>query len=193
MACKMRIRRCTSGVCLLAAAAVALGLTLNSSFVGGTIPQAPKVRSFAIQRKASSEGSLPSILAAAHANDVEKIKALAADGEDIDSQDMYGWTALRYAVRGRNPEAVEALLELGANCNLASQSGRTPLMSAAGNGLSTMIRVLLKNGADRFAKDSAGRTAYDHSMRGGDTGCTACREMLAIGEHEVPEITVEGL
>mmetsp|Transcript_82595 Transcript_82595/g.229161 ORF Transcript_82595/g.229161 Transcript_82595/m.229161 type:complete len:209 (+) Transcript_82595:41-667(+) len=118
------------------------------------------------------------LMAAAHAGDSAAIRELVAAGADKNAQDNYGWTALRYAVRTNHQEAAEALIELGADLNLASDSGRTPLMSAAGNNLSGMVRLLVKKGADRAQQDKVGETAYDKALRGGRTGCTACREML---------------
>lgn len=135
------------------------------------------------------------LMLAAVADDVSKINALMKSGADIDAQDAYGWTALRYAVRQNHRDAAEALIELGANPNLASASGRTPLMSAAGNRLSGMIRLLLKSGADKAAKSGDGKTAYQISLRGGTAGCTACREMLwfegETDKHTVTEIAYE--
>lgn len=130
-------------------------------------------------------------MAAAHDNKGDEIKQLIDGGADVNTQDKYGWTALRYAVRNDCREAVEALVELGADVNLSSNSGRSPLMSAAGNSLSHMVRILLKNGADKQQKDKAGETAYEHSLRGGHSGCTACREMLwfeGAKQHVVSEI-----
>eukprot|EP00434_Breviolum_minutum_P023567 symbB.v1.2.020789.t1/scaffold1766.1/size102418/8 len=93
-------------------------------------------------------------------------------------EDLYGWTALRYAVRADRVKAAKALIDGGANLNIASQSGRTPLMSAASNGIADMVKLLLDAGADAKVKNELGYTAYDLSLRGGATGCEECREML---------------
>eukprot|EP00930_Biecheleria_cincta_P021692 TRINITY_DN15999_c1_g1_i1.p1 TRINITY_DN15999_c1_g1~~TRINITY_DN15999_c1_g1_i1.p1 ORF type:complete len:203 (+),score=30.62 TRINITY_DN15999_c1_g1_i1:205-813(+) len=149
-------------------------------------------RSVARHAGDSKPGTETKLMLAAVQDDVSKIQSLVKSGADVDAQDGYGWTALRYAVRQNHRDAAEALIELGANVNLASASGRTPLMSAAGNGLSGMIRLLLKAGADKEARSNDGRTAYEISLRGGSAGCTACREMLWFeGEpdkHTVTEI-----
>merc|ERR1712178_317855 len=117
------------------------------------------------------------LMRAAHDDNAQKIKELVRDGADLDAQDKYGWTALRFAVRKNRQDAAQTLVDLGADVNRASRSGRTPLMSAAGNGLSGMIRLLSKAGADLTLKCNSGQTAFDLSMRGGEVGSTACREM----------------
>jgi len=123
-------------------------------------------------------GQTTDLMLAAHTGDVAKVREAAASGIAIDAQDPYGWTALRYAVRANNAEAASALIELGASMNLASESGRTPLMSAAGNGLTDMVELLIKAGVDVTVKNKAGQTAYDISLRGGAAGCEKVREMI---------------
>mmetsp|Transcript_88045 Transcript_88045/g.284280 ORF Transcript_88045/g.284280 Transcript_88045/m.284280 type:complete len:184 (-) Transcript_88045:416-967(-) len=127
----------------------------------------------------ASAGSTNPLMFAAHEGKVDEIKALVAkDGSNLNAQDEYGWTALRYAARSNHLEVATALIEAGADPNLASASGRTPLMSAAGNGLSSMLTLLLKCGADPDAVAKNGETAFRISMRGGATGCAECRKML---------------
>mmetsp|Transcript_111830 Transcript_111830/g.315913 ORF Transcript_111830/g.315913 Transcript_111830/m.315913 type:complete len:208 (+) Transcript_111830:105-728(+) len=141
-------------------------------------------------------GGTTEIMKAAHDNDAAKVQELVKiAGADVNTQDTYGWTALRYAVRGNKAQAAEALIEAGADVNLASHSGRTPLMSAAGNRLSGMVRLLIKNGADKTLKDANEQTAYDLSLRGGQVSCTACQEMLyfeGAGVHNVPKVIING-
>merc|ERR1719188_1818194 len=97
---------------------------------------------------------------------------------DVNEQDDFGWTALRFAVRAGHEAAATALIESGADVNLASSSGRTPLMSAAGNGYSSVVEMLLKAGADTTAVNKAGETAFRITLRGGVLGCARCRELL---------------
>ncbi len=66
--------------------------------------------------------------AAAYAGRAEAAKLLIAYHIDIDKQGPYnGYTALHDAIWQSNVETVEVLLNAGANLNLKSNSGQTPL------------------------------------------------------------------
>eukprot|EP00929_Paragymnodinium_shiwhaense_P011272 TRINITY_DN1167_c0_g3_i1.p1 TRINITY_DN1167_c0_g3~~TRINITY_DN1167_c0_g3_i1.p1 ORF type:complete len:209 (+),score=53.12 TRINITY_DN1167_c0_g3_i1:67-693(+) len=111
-------------------------------------------------------GGVTLLMAKAHEGDVAGLKELLAAQDDINAQDAYGWTALRYAVRSNKRDAAAALLAAGADPNIASSSGRTPLMSAAGNGLLQMVELLVNEGkADLLQHDERGRTAFDVALR----------------------------
>jgi len=197
-----RLRR-TTGLLLLSLTSLIVtkfrlgSLSFTSSFQRHHVltPQQVQRTSNPLIRYAADAGEVgdgkttPAMLAA-YTGDAAAVRGLVAEGADLDAQDAYGWTALRYAVRANHEDCVSTIIELGANIDLASASGRTPLMSAAGNGLSHMIRLLIKSGADRTLKNTAGQTAYDISLRGGSTGCTACREMLAFEDHEVVKVAL---
>mmetsp|Transcript_37745 Transcript_37745/g.46760 ORF Transcript_37745/g.46760 Transcript_37745/m.46760 type:complete len:175 (-) Transcript_37745:94-618(-) len=127
---------------------------------------------------ALGDGGTTPLMMAAHKGDAEEVKGYVKNGANLNAQDTYGWTALRYAVRADQVEAAKALIEGGCDLNIASKSGRTPLMSAASNGIADMVKLLLDAGADAKAKNELGYTAYDLSMRGGETGCEECRKML---------------
>lgn len=99
-------------------------------------------------------------------------KSLLAAGADIDAQDEDGWTAvsracLRYVTRDiRSSEAAMFLIGEGANVNLATKYGETPLMYAAkyaerGVGI---IPALIEVGADLNAQDRLGRTALSWAV-----------------------------
>ncbi|CAE7484181.1 unnamed protein product [Symbiodinium microadriaticum] len=123
------------------------------------------------------------LMQAAYKGDTEKVKALVDGGADVNQQDAYGWTAVRYAVRNRQLKSTETLLDLGADVNIASKTGRTPLMSAAGNGLEELCKLLVEQGdADIMAADEGGKTAYDLAMRTGPLGSDLIRDLVAGGQ-----------
>mmetsp|Transcript_35125 Transcript_35125/g.93111 ORF Transcript_35125/g.93111 Transcript_35125/m.93111 type:complete len:213 (-) Transcript_35125:274-912(-) len=122
------------------------------------------------------------LMNAAHEGDFEKVAALTLKGANLDTQDAYGWTALRYAVRNGHHEVASMLLHTGANVDLASKTGRTPLMSAACNKLFVMCDLLVDSGADLMAKDESGQTAFDLCRRGGPTGSKRIRDLVAGGQ-----------
>src|SRR5262245_47249678 len=102
-------------------------------------------------------GSTPLHWAAA---DEEKTRFLLEHGAAIDSQLHDGRTPLYLAASERDGLAVlRTLLKKGANPNLASLTGRTPLMASAGGGDVEAMRLLLEKGANLNAVNSAGSTA----------------------------------
>lgn len=74
---------------------------------------------------------------------------------DVNTVDSYGERPLDGAVRIRNAQIVQLLLENGANPNLITSSGMTPgmtpLMYAVSLGDADIVELLLQYGADRDA------------------------------------------
>mmetsp|Transcript_6413 Transcript_6413/g.13642 ORF Transcript_6413/g.13642 Transcript_6413/m.13642 type:complete len:171 (-) Transcript_6413:373-885(-) len=168
--------RSRSALALVVAVVLALQLcSCGVSFVAGRTGSVARS-----SRTAVAAGGVTPLMEAAHMGDADKVKELIAGGADMNAQDEYGWTALRFAVRSQRFIAAQKLAKAGADVNLASKSGRTPLMSAAGNRLEEMVSFLMKNGADKTIKDSSGQTAYDIASRGGGTGCDMIREMVKV-------------
>jgi cytohesin len=81
---------------------------------------------------------------AAEDNDVERITWLLSHGAEVDLTST-GETALHSAVRSDSREAVDALLEAGANPNSQDVDGWTPLFGASSR---EVIYALRKAGAD---------------------------------------------
>lgn len=79
----------------------------------------------------------------------ERTRLLLDRGAAIDSQASDGRTALYLAASQRHSEDVLALLlEKGANPNLATTNGRTPLMAAAAGGAVPLMRRLIEKKAN---------------------------------------------
>jgi len=103
---------------------------------------------------------------AAAATDAEEARLAAAGGRGLDDDDpgytdllgvQGGLSALLLAVREGHQEAVDALLEGGADVNLASAGDRTsPLLMAAINGHYDLALRLLARGADPNQASDAG-------------------------------------
>lgn len=68
--------------------------------------------------------------------------------EQLNGRYSDGWTTLGAAVNNGHVDTVGLLLEAGADINNTDAWGRTPLMRAAWEGRTAMVRLLLQKGAD---------------------------------------------
>ena len=87
------------------------------------------------------------LIAAAHLGHVEVVRTLIAAGAPLDHVNNLGWTALIESIvlgdgGPRHTETLKALVEAGANVNLADRQGQTPLALARRHGFAEMIRLL---------------------------------------------------
>lgn len=79
---------------------------------------------------------------------ISLIKATVKLGANTESRDN-GRTPLIYAVEANEIQAVQALLEAGADPNAAYANGVTALETADGEGFAQVAKLLLKHGAVR--------------------------------------------
>lgn len=87
----------------------------------------------------------------------KKAKTLLNKGVSINSTNIYGETALMFAVRDK--KTLKFLLKYGANASIASRFGTTALMHAAVYGDIEIVKMLLSAGAYVNATDINGRSA----------------------------------
>jgi len=92
------------------------------------------------------------LIAAAHLGHAEIVRTLIRAGAPLDRINNLGWTALIESIvlgdgGPRHTETLSALVEAGANVNLADRDGRTPLSLAIGRGYGAMVRLLQQAGA----------------------------------------------
>ena len=93
---------------------------------------------------------------------VELVELLIAKGAAVNFRDGDGSTALMYAARNGDTQAVNALLRNGASVNIADKEGETALMKAAASSCNEdTVRALLSAGADLSVRDHKGRNALD--------------------------------
>jgi uncharacterized protein len=116
--------------------------------------------------------------AAATRNAGAMVKLLLAKGANVKPRALYsdwpsqitsepraqyrptgGLNALLYAARGGCYECVEALAAAGADVNVPTPEGVTPLMTALDNGSNSVVKLLLDKGASPHLWDWWGRTA----------------------------------
>ena len=87
------------------------------------------------------------LIAAAHLGHDEVVRTLIAAKAPLDHVNNLGWTAvIESIVLGdggkRHIATLKALVEAGANINLADRSGATPLALAKGRGFTEMVKIL---------------------------------------------------
>jgi ankyrin repeat protein len=97
---------------------------------------------------------------------VAAVRALLAEGADIDARDKHGSTALHWALYDiGHPRVARVLIDAGANVRLINDLGQTPLMLAGSD--EDMVRRLLKVGANPLT-GSARRSAWTEAVKRGD-------------------------
>jgi hypothetical protein len=92
------------------------------------------------------------LIAAAHLGYVEVVRTLIRAGAPLDHINNLGWTALIESIvlgdgGPRHTETLRALIEAGANVNLADRNGQTPLALARARGHGAMVMLLQQAGA----------------------------------------------
>ena len=105
-----------------------------------------------------------SLFEAVHRGDAARVRALVAEGADVNATDERGWTPLACAVHNAEvdrgyPDVVQALIDAGANVEARIGYGIRPLMLAAGYGEAAVVKILLDAGADVLARNDGGLTA----------------------------------
>lgn len=117
-----------------------------------------------LQAEATNTAGETLLMMAALRGHLGAMQRLIALGATIERE---GWTPLHYAASGESTEAIELLLERGAEIDARAPNGNTPLMMAAGFGSIDGAVLLVRKGADTTLKNKAGMTAADYARRGG--------------------------
>jgi hypothetical protein len=91
------------------------------------------------------------LIASAHLGHDEVVRTLIAAKAPLDHVNNLGWTALIESIvlgngGKRHVAVLKALVEAGANVNLADRSGDTPLVLAKRRGFKEMVAILEKAG-----------------------------------------------
>ena len=99
-------------------------------------------------KKVTSRYDGTALIAAAHLGHVEVVRELIRAGAPLDHVNNLGWTALIESIvlgdgGPRHTATLAALIDAGANVNLADRSGATPLQLARGRGYREMAALLV--------------------------------------------------
>jgi uncharacterized protein len=104
---------------------------------------------------------------------------IAGRAVDVNASEADGMTALHWATRADDLEAVDLLIRAGAAVNAANRYGVTPLSLAATNGSGPVSDRLLEAGADPNAANPDGETVLMTASRTGNA--EVVRSLLAHG------------
>jgi uncharacterized protein len=104
---------------------------------------------------------------AAMKRDHAAVRALLAQGVDVNEPGSDGTPALHWIVRVDDLDTASLLMRAGADATRADRYGVTPLYLACANGNAGMIRLLLAAGADANASDPTGEPALMTAVRVG--------------------------
>ena len=118
---------------------------------------------------AQNAASSTQLLAAAKAADAERVEALLGNGDDPNTTQADGTTALHWAAHHDDVAMADALLAAAADAGAANEFGATPLWLAAQNGSATMVKRLLEASADPNAALPSGETVLMMAARTGSS------------------------
>jgi len=120
------------------------------------------------------------LIAAARRGSAAEITAALSKGAKLDEQDAAtGRSALLWAAKSGNREALEALLKAGANTSVTERSGKAALAVAAEAGCAECVKLLIAAGADVNHRDQIQGTALLWAAGFGSP--EAVRELLRGG------------
>ncbi|HUF68928.1 MAG TPA: ankyrin repeat domain-containing protein, partial [Longimicrobiales bacterium] len=106
---------------------------------------------------------------AAQHGDLEAVRSLLRDGQDVNAAQGDGMTALHWAARVGDTEMTGVLLHAGANVHATTRlGGYTPLIMAAQLGNAPVIAQLLKAGVDPERATTTGATPLHFAAASGD-------------------------
>ena len=122
---------------------------------------------------------MPPLVAAAKDADWDAVRALVAQGVDVNSAYADGTTALHWASYWDNVEIADLLIRDGADVNATTDLGVTSLWPACQNGSASMVQKLLEAGGDPRAALLSGETLVMTAARSGNSDVV--RQLLAAG------------
>ena len=116
---------------------------------------------------AAAPADLP-LVDAVKAGDVATVRALVAQGIDVNAAEVDGTTPLHWAAYGQGAEIARLLLAAGAGVNVGNRYGVRPLSLACVDGNAPVIAALLDAGANPNTSLMEGETAVMTAARSGN-------------------------
>ncbi|MFT5317575.1 MAG: ankyrin repeat protein [Chlamydiales bacterium] len=104
---------------------------------------------------------------AAYKGNMERVKTLLDQGEEVNQKEQKGYTSLHLASLRGKTKIVELLLDRGADINLEAEDGKTALHLASLLGKTSTANVLIEHSANLEAREIAGATPLLEAAFGG--------------------------
>ena len=99
--------------------------------------------------------------------DAGEIRSLVDAGAELNQHGgLFGWTPLIHAAYSDQLDAVNLLIQAGADLNLSDDSGNTALMTAARKERREIVAALIQAGANCAIVNNSGKSASDLSEDG---------------------------
>ena len=148
----------------------------------------------------NAQNNSTDVWSAARTGDLKAIKHYIEEGGDVNALDNgFQLSAMSWGALHGQTEIVQLLIENGAEVNIKSGDGATPLHSAAFFGRTDVAKLLLENGANPQARNNDGETPVDvlyinwetTAFIGGLVGVDTGKEEIAAmktGRNEVAKL-----
>jgi len=128
------------------------------------------------------------LMAAARGGSLDIVKALLANGADVNKAANDGVTALYIAAENGHSDVVRALLANGANVNKAANDGATPLYIAAHQGRYNVVELLLiESGMNSVAAVAAAEIAAQQ----GNEAVAGLLNAWSQGQPDLQEVKID--
>jgi len=114
-----------------------------------------------------------SIHQATVSGNIERVKELLANGNDINFKNRQGWTPLHAAVWNQKQDIAKLLIEKGADVNVKDTSSRTALQFAADTGQKEIVELLIAKKAEINTMSVRGENALSLAKKNGHTEIVA--------------------
>ena len=147
---------------------------------------------FTVEIPPNSENNSTDLWAAASTGDLQAIKRYIKEGRDVNALDKtFQISAMSWGALHGQTEVVQFLIENGADVNVKSGDGATPLHSAAFLGRTDVTKLLLENGADIKARSNDGATPVDVlSVDWETTAFIGGLVGVKVGQKEIPTMKI---
>ena len=136
-----------------------------------------------VHRRNSNGETLMYVLARRNNFRKDIMQYFIENGAEVDAEDDASERPLYEAAQAGHSEAVEPLLDHGADLeDVGGSNDQTALFVAAWAGHAEVVKVLLQHGADPFKKNSLGATPFGMACKHGDSESALVLGKAMIGE-----------